>query len=310
MAGMSTARGGATSGGPGGGNAGVAESASGGAPAGEAGATAGGGEAGTGDLFTNPLVPHCDEGASQYHVRGTLAGKQLDVMTAGDPGDLYTYSFQILAPGDGVHRVTPNTLLLTWTEPVHESASVPLTGATLLVPEGQPLAGESYCITEGEFGSPAHDPSDGWRTLLFSITGARSGDCSGPAVDIALGGCVVRPNSYFPGASSPAYEADPSRPSIDASTLLTDLTPDEQGELCDWWALELGGYGTVTDCIPVGGGGTELTIPSQALCISGILGEACPGDTVGAFITCTLAEVPTRGCEYPGDQCQVLGCLH
>ncbi len=153
-------------------------------------------------IFTDPGLPVCSSALRKsYQLTGQLAGQTIDVETS-QVTNLEPQSFQILVvAGDSVR----NDLVLTWTVPLVEDKAIPLTGASVRIPDDQPLGGQSFCITAGDFGSarPA-DPAVG-RTLLFRLTGAREGDCSGTEVRMSLEGCVWRsPSASFPAATADA----------------------------------------------------------------------------------------------------------
>lgn len=300
------ASGGSTSGaGPGHGGAtvgagGASGDDAGGTPSGDAGEPAGGAANDGGDLFTNPLVPHCDDGTyMNYEVRGTVNGQPVNLMTSLS-SSLQLHSFQVLEI-DGSAIVEP--LVLTWTESLSEDTAVPLTGASIM------LGAQSYCVTAGSFGSPTRTVESGNpRPLLFRITGLRVGDCSGPAVDADLGGCVSRDAPYFPRPGEvPIFDIDPSRPDLPADKHITDLTDDEKAELCDWMALEEGGYDHVTECAGPGGS-TTITAKDQAQCLSIYLAHPCPWDTVGSVVICKLTEAPTHHCEMTEECANMLSC--
>jgi hypothetical protein len=249
-------------------------------------------------LFTDSNVPHCDGGVGNYQLSGQIDGQAIQFGTTL-VSNLDPQGFQILEVVDGAVRTD---LALTWSEPLAEDTAIPLTGASILIPQGQPSGGQSLCITQGKFGSPALGAGAAGRQLLFRITGARKGDCAGAEVRIELDGCVFRTNTYFP-VPKPAdaglqFTTDAAPPSIDPATQLVDLTHDEMAALCDWEATALGGYGTVTDCQGEGYGSTVQNLDNQAQCIDVVFGEACPGRTVGDLEACILARVPKRSCVY------------
>ena len=100
-----------------------------------------------------------------------------------------------------------------------------------------------------------------------------------------------------------AAAGDAGFPPIDPSTLITDLTDTQRGQLCDWMFGELGGYGTVVTCAM----STVQNPPNQAYCIAHSLMFRC-NVTVGDVETCTVARVPSMGCDTPpacnGQYCQ------
>src|SRR6185436_18742575 len=90
---------------------------------------------------------------------------------------------------------------LTWDAPLAEGTALPLTGESFIMREGQPRAGESFCITAGLFGSPALKAGDPGRTLIYRITGARQGDCYAPEIAVDLYGGAFRTETELPGGS-------------------------------------------------------------------------------------------------------------
>jgi hypothetical protein len=154
-------------------------------------------------LFTDPAVPHCDKGPTA-ELHGTLGGQQVDYATTL-ASNLDPFSFQVL---EVVNDAVREDIVLTWSQPLAENTAIPLTGASMIMREGQPYATQSFCITAGEFGSPALRSSDPGRTLLFRITGARMGDCSGADIPVALAGCDFRTNTYFPVGDAGAGPSD------------------------------------------------------------------------------------------------------
>jgi hypothetical protein len=145
-------------------------------------------------LFTDPSVPRCAEGQS-IQLRGMLDGQRIDDATTL-ASNLTASSFQVLEVVGGDVRLN---VALTWDQPLAEDRAVPLTGARFVMREGQPFATESFCVTAGDFGSPALAAGAPGRTLLYRITGARRADCEGPEVPVALAGCAFRTDTFFPG---------------------------------------------------------------------------------------------------------------
>jgi hypothetical protein len=202
-------------------------------------------------------------------------------------------------------NVVAEPLVLTWTDALSEETPIPLTGTSITVP----LAGQSYCVTAGSFGSLTHPTgSPTPRVILFRITGLRLGDCSGPPVEADLGGCISRAMSYFPEPGMlTVFPLDPSRPALPADERILDLTDDDEAELCDWMALEAGGYGVMTPCTT---GGSTANFTDRAECLAAALAGACPSDTVGRVVICTLTEAPIHGCARGDDCANLLECGH
>jgi hypothetical protein len=147
------------------------------------------------DLFTDPSVPRCAQSQS-IDLRGSLDGRRIDDSTTTLASNLAASSFQVFELVGNDVRLD---VVLTWDQPLAQGRAVPLTGLSFVMREGQPFAGESFCITAGDFGSPALAPGAAGRTFLYRITGARRGDCDGSEVPVALAGCVFRTDTYFPG---------------------------------------------------------------------------------------------------------------
>jgi len=97
---------------------------------------------------------------------------------------------------------------------------------------------------------------------------------------------------------------DPNLPPIDPNLLVSDLTDVQRAQLCDWASSQFGGYGVVTTCPD---GRTISGDKDQATCVAQGFKYRCPV-TVGEVETCTLAEVPSKGCDFPFDQCHALVC--
>jgi hypothetical protein len=145
-------------------------------------------------LFTSAAVPRCD-GSTLLKITGQLSGQTINVATFL-LSNLDPNGFQILEVVGGNVRTD---LALTWSDPLAENKALPLTGAGIRIPEGQPLGGMSFCITAGKFGSPTPTANDGGgRQLLFQITGVRENDCNGASVPVSLSGCDWRSTTYFP----------------------------------------------------------------------------------------------------------------
>jgi hypothetical protein len=147
-------------------------------------------------LFTDPNVPRCDNNLStQFQLQGQLEGQAIHVGTI-ESSNLDKGLFETLDVVDGA---VVTGLVLTWSAPLTEDVAVPLTGSRFVVPDGQPLAGKSFCVTAGKFGSPRFVPdASAGRTLLFQITGAKEGTCTGNDAPVALSGCIFRTNTFFP----------------------------------------------------------------------------------------------------------------
>jgi hypothetical protein len=160
---------------------------------GSSGKSTGTGGSGGATLFTDPAVPTCTA-AKNVALRGTLGGQAVDDATV-----LTTYlqpkTFEVWEVIDDEVRVDT---ALTWDATLAEGTAIPLTGESFLMREGQPHAGESFCITAGLFGSPVLKAGDPGRTLIYRITGARQDDCYGPEIAVDLYGCAFRSEKELP----------------------------------------------------------------------------------------------------------------
>jgi len=106
-----------------------------------------------------------------------------------------------------------------------------------------------------------------------------------------------------PEAGVDAPSTDATLPPIAPSKLISDLSAEEKGQLCDWSAALQGGYGTVTVCSD---GSSVMNSANRESCVATFMFR-CPV-TVSQFETCTLAEVPSRGCTLVFEQCRALVC--
>jgi len=252
-------------------------------------------------IFTSPDMPHCVwHGEAQHQILGSLNGEAVNVHALAMASELIGARFRTFVFES--NYVYP--LVLTWSEQPREDQPIPISGGTLLMRGDQPFAGQSFCITSGEFGSRSVqtqlDPPG--RELLFHITGARAGDCTGPEVPTELYGCILRDGSYFPDALGVDFPVDPSRPAIDSTKALQDLTDQERADLCDWTAFMMGGYGTTVDCRPIGGS-TGQNYRDREQCLAALFAHLCPTVTVEDSVSCTVALAAKRGCVYEADAC-------
>ena len=83
-------------------------------------------------------------------------------------------------------------------------------------------------------------------------------------------------------------------PAIESTTPVAQLTPMQGGELCDWSACILGGYGAHYAC---GGDTTVYAEPDQATCVSSMANATCTA-TIADFTGCLDA--------IAGDPCALL----
>jgi hypothetical protein len=138
-------------------------------------------------IFTDKAVPECDA-QSSYQLAGTLDGAALTYQ-GSTTSDFRPTSFEMLT-----------SAMLRWKDYVQEGTAMPLTGDHLILPAGQPHAGETLCITGGDVGVlPAtYNPNPG-RQLKFRIaTGSLGADCQGPSVAVDIKGCFYRFTAYLP----------------------------------------------------------------------------------------------------------------
>jgi hypothetical protein len=98
----------------------------------------------------------------------------------------------------------------------------------------------------------------------------------------------------------------PEFPSVDPETNLREVTDDEKAELCDWDAEALGGYGHRTTCSD---GSTVQNYSDQAQCIAFGFTFSCLTVTVGDVERCTMARIPSGGCDSPPEACGALYCI-
>jgi hypothetical protein len=78
-------------------------------------------------------------------------------------------------------------------------------------------------------------------------------------------------------------------PPIDRSTEIVAISATEHGELCDWAAAELGGYGSMVSC------GNDVTVgayPSHDACVGQSFQSGCTA-TVGQYEDCVTAAAPS-----------------
>jgi hypothetical protein len=98
-------------------------------------------------------------------------------------------------------------------------------------------------------------------------------------------------------------------PNLDPTIRLKALTMNQKAILCDWFDGEFGGYGVTNPCP---GGGTVASVANysnQAQCVSIGLKFQCDGATVGYLEACTVAQLPSLGCDTPSPACDPLYCI-
>jgi hypothetical protein len=148
----------------------------------------------TADLFSDSSVSDCAAGFDkQYRMQGLLEGEEIEVS-----GSAFSY----LEKGLYQHQKVVGgevkiVLSLSWTATLQLDRAVPLTGESVVVPVGHPLAGTELCVTGGELGARLGAGGSGLQ-VLFSLTGAREGSCDGREVAVNLKACVFRNSSTLP----------------------------------------------------------------------------------------------------------------
>ena len=133
---------------------------------------------------------------------------------------------------------------------------------------------------------------------------------SGGASGSSQGGTTTQGGSTAAGAGSSKGGSSSSAgaaglPDIEPSTMLSALTPEQQGQYCDWAAAQLGGYGKLNQCA---GGGSVTVYKDQADCKSQAFIIACANTTIAQLEECTQAQGPTGGCTFPEAHCHWLLC--
>lgn len=81
---------------------------------------------------------------------------------------------------------------------------------------------------------------------------------------------------------------------------MASLSNAELGELCDWSTNLLGGYSATISC-----SNFTITPSTREGCIASISYNSSCVLSVRQFENCTLAEVPSKGCDTPGPDCAV-----
>lgn len=94
-------------------------------------------------------------------------------------------------------------------------------------------------------------------------------------------------------------------PEIPDATLIVDLDDSQLGALCDWNAEVLGGYGHVSECSM----GTMTYYADREQCIALGFTAYCMRATVGQFVECVTARIPSNGCDRTWEQCRRLYCM-
>ena len=146
------------------------------------------------DIFSDAKMPRCDKrSGTQYQLKGTIGGEALTV-SSSTVAYLTKRHYQKLSVVAGEVQVD---LSLRWEDSLTFGREVSLTGGSLLVPAGHPKAGRQLCITKGIFGVA---PEDGGASvqILFRITGARDGICTGPEMPIDVVGCTFAEDFSLP----------------------------------------------------------------------------------------------------------------
>ena len=132
-----------------------------------------------------------------------------------------------------------------------------------------------------------------------------AGDALGSGGHIGGGGGMGGATSSGGSTGIATGGAAPGAPDVPSDAKLAGVTPSQKGALCDWYVGLLGGYGVENACSAVT---SVKNYENQAQCVAGGLNYNCPILTVGQFEMCALAQVRSRGCEYPDAQCHWVFC--
>jgi len=155
----------------------------------------------------------------------------------------------------------------------------------------------------GESAASASGGSDAAGAGGGTAAGRGGGNASGRGGTEASGGSGGSGEAGGAGATGGGAGASGGLPDLDPNADVATLTPEQQGELCDWWVGLFGGYNVMTPCE----GGSSLTAPNQALCLN-MLKFHCPVK-VSQFEACELSTVPSGGCDTSDLSCHALFCI-
>lgn len=162
----------------------------------------------------------------------------------------------------------------------------------------------------GSTDSQASNGGGGATSSAGSPAAGGASDSSEGGSTTSAGGSAAAGDGASGGGSTGAAGASSTGasglPSIEPSTKVRALTPDQQALYCDWAAAQLGGYGKVNQCA---GSGSVTVYTDRADCVSQAFLITC-GDTmtIGQLEECTKAQGPTGGCTFPEEHCHWLHC--
>jgi hypothetical protein len=123
----------------------------------------------------------------------------------------------------------------------------------------------------------------------------------------SLPACSPNDGSSDGGASGSSGSATTAP--LDPSATLPSLSAAQKGELCDWVASRLGGYGTTTSCP----GGTGIMVAAnQADCVAGLAvsADSCQA-TVQDEYNCinSVVQLPCTSTYYALTECNpIISC--
>ncbi len=134
------------------------------------------------------------------------------------------------------------------------------------------------------------------RVVCLTVAGAA-------ALALACGSSTEPPQQ-----AGPTSGVDAGDPDAGYDRFLTDLTLNERKQLCDWSALELGGYGQQTVC---DGGLVVTNFADQSACLGSFLG-GCNTVSVTEWEAC-MKKQATDVCAlflYSSEECaEVARCV-
>jgi hypothetical protein len=162
-------------------------------------------------------------------------------------------------------------------------------------------SGGSLAAGRGGGGVAGHAGSDAAGRAGSSQGGSGGTGTGGDAGTATSGQAGISGDAGSIGTTAGAGGAS-DLPDLNPNEDVADLTSEEMGELCDWYAGLFGGYNVTTVC-PAGG--SSQTPRDQAFCVT-YTKYRCPV-TVAQFETCMLSTVPSGGCDTP--DCDPLFCM-
>lgn len=134
-------------------------------------------------------------------------------------------------------------------------------------------------------------------------SGGRSGE-SGSASNASGNSSGGNGAAGSSGAAGGTAGASAEQPHLPADAKVMKLDMSQKAIFCDWYADQLGGYGSIKECLT----GSIRMFEDQAQCVASGLMYTCPILTVAQLAECTLAQVPSGGCERPAEHCHWLDC--